>query len=222
MGNSLHYLINQRNYHYYDEIALDSGITTFSTQKNTGYQEKIFKYKSLSLKISEAESLYNKLMDMKYHIEQITVKYNSLSRLFEGMHCNICYLDFAQRWVYQQDCNKFYKYCIELEARIAEQDESIKRKYLEYCDFVKLYNVKSEEIKYSNNYPGLVTCLLLNRKCPKCCESKNISHSQAKVSNASSYISIINSSKNTAFMAFKIRGLISFYESQWNEIKSHK
>lgn len=182
MGNGLYYLTSQHNYHYYDEIALDSGVNMLSTQKNVGYQIKIFKYKSLSTKISEAESLYNKLMDMKYHMEQIAEKYNSLSRLFEGIHCNICYLDFAQRWVYQQDCNKLYKYCVELEARIAEQNESIKRKYLEYCNFVDFQNVNSEEIKCFNNYPGLITCLLLNRKCPKCCESKNISHYQAKVS----------------------------------------
>ncbi|OLQ19077.1 hypothetical protein ChUKH1_14430 [Cryptosporidium hominis] len=206
MGNILHYLIGQRNYHYYDEIALDCGVNMFSIQKNVE-QTKILKYKSLSMKISEAESLYNKLMDMRYHTEQIIDKYNSLTRLFEGIHCKICYLDFAQRWVYQQDCNKFYKYCIELEARIAEQDDSIKRKYLEHCDFVQLYSIKSGKIKYLNKYPGLKTCLLLNRKCPKCYESKKISHSQAK---------------NTAFMAFKIRGILSFYEYQWDEIKSCK
>ncbi|KAH8581821.1 uncharacterized protein ELE39_001951 [Cryptosporidium sp. chipmunk genotype I] len=181
MGNTLCYLINQRNYHYYDEIALDCGINTFPIKKNYE-QAKISKYKSLLMKISEAEGIYSKLMDMRYHTEQIIEKYKSLSRLFEGIHCKICYLDFAQRWVYQQDCNKFYKYCIELEARIAEQDESIKRKYLEYCDFVQLYSIKSEKIKHSNKYPGLTTSLLLNRKCPKCHESKKISHSQAKVS----------------------------------------
>lgn len=181
MGNSLPNLDNKCNYYYYDEIALDSGVTILSTQKSHEHQEKIFKYETL-IKISEAERLYNKLMDMKYHTKQIIEKYDSLSRLFEGIHCNICYLDFAQRWVYQQDCNKFYKYCIELEARIAEQEESIRKKYLEYCEFAQLDYVSSEKTKYFNSYPGLTTCLLLNRKCPTCCESKNTSHLQAKVS----------------------------------------
>ncbi|KAJ1604317.1 hypothetical protein OJ253_3744 [Cryptosporidium canis] len=181
MGNSLFHVNKDYGIYYYDDIAFDSGIITCSKKKISEHPEQLIKHKSLLIKISEAEHLYNKLMDMKYHTEQIIEKYNSLSGLFEEIHCNICFLDFAQRWVYQQDCNKFYKYCIELEARIAEQDEYIKKKYSEYCDFVRLDSVRPEKTSL-NNYPGLTTCLLLNRKCPTCYESKNASHSQAKVS----------------------------------------
>ncbi|KAF7457914.1 hypothetical protein HWI79_1480 [Cryptosporidium felis] len=208
MGNCSFSLNENFNYGHYDEFIIDeTSIMPSFDNKDVEIEHKISDYKrgNLFYTISEAEALLKKLMDMKFHTKRIIEKYNSLATLFEEIHCKVCYLDIAQRWVYQQDCNQLYKCCIELEARIAEQSESIKNRYSDFCDFIQLDKSQVEEINAFINYPGLTTCLVLNRKCRKCSESKTISQLQAK---------------NAAFMAYKIQGILSFYEYEWDEIIS--
>ncbi|KAH7648844.1 hypothetical protein FG379_002314 [Cryptosporidium bovis] len=191
MGNLIsNHAIND-SCEYFDEIILENQYSLRSERVNPDFNFKgtsDHKFKNLVKTISEVEKLLVLLMDMKDHTKRIIKKYNSLSSLFENIQCDVCFLDFAQRWVYQEDCNKLYKCCIELEARIAEQSESLRRKYVIFCDFAKLNCFREfDEIPLKNiqmfiDYPGLTTATLLERKCPKCNESRALSHSQAGVS----------------------------------------
>ena len=191
MGGLISKYAGDYKYEYFDEIFLESKFYLQNPVTDSlHYYKKITnnKFKNLAKTISEVEKLLVLLMDMKDHTKRIIKKYNSLASLFDNIQCDVCFLDFAQRWVYQEDCNKLYKCCVELEARIAEQSESLKRKYIIFCNFAKLSCFREfDEIPVKNiqmfiDYPGLTTATLLQRKCPKCNETKELSHSQAGVS----------------------------------------
>ncbi|KAH8741003.1 hypothetical protein FG386_002549 [Cryptosporidium ryanae] len=191
MGNFISSYIINNKCEYFDETILENQYLLQNDEINlTFYCKRTpnHNFGNLIKTISEVEKLLVLLMDMGNHTRRIIKKYNSLSSLFENIQCDVCFLDCAQRWVYQEDCNKLYKCCVELEARIAEQNESLKRKYVIFCDFAKLNCFKEfDEITLKNiqmfiDYPGLTTATLLERKCPNCNEARALSHYKAGVS----------------------------------------
>ncbi|KAL7067747.1 hypothetical protein ACR3K2_16560 [Cryptosporidium serpentis] len=208
MGNENTTTISSSSDAYIDDFLLDCNYPQFSLAKEEPKGEST-QNSNLYNVITDVDQLLKSIMNSTKHTSRIMEKYNSLIVLFEKVHCHVCYLDIAQRWIYQQDYNQLYKFCIELEARIAQQDDSLKKKYIRFCDFAQLNyfnefgDIPLNIVQTHTNYPGFASFSLLNRTCPKCIEIQELSKTQCAMA---------------AYMVYKAQGILTFYECHWDQI----